>query len=418
MEIIEILRGNVFNFIFFKNFRALLKSEVEAAINGKQWLLSCFGPFKESAVLPNFIPDRSFEEVRMGYLEAAKTTGGTQQHVNELINQYNDAMTKLSQLKMATPDTINLIANIYNQSVQQDQSKPAAAASTNVFSLSNASNNQPQHQQNPFQMGGVFGATQQQQSTAMNAGSIFGGTTNSNPFQSPPQNSIFGAPMEPAPSAASSFTFSLGQQATQQSIFGSAPQPAPQSSIFGSSQPVQQAPGASIFGAQSNNFGSMFATSPTQQQPQPLSFASTNPAPSGIFGAAQQAPQSFAAPTGNVFNQFQPQAIPQPANTGNIFAQPSAVPTQNPFGIQTSAAAQQPPLPPTGSIFQIQQQNPNPNPPQSFGGNPFQTQQPPVIDESVYSRPEDLTPDELQAFQADMFQLGSIPLRPPPKQLC
>lgn len=54
-------------------FRTLLKGEIGNAVTGKQWMLSCFGPFKGSVVIPNFIPDRSFEEVRMSFLEAKKT---------------------------------------------------------------------------------------------------------------------------------------------------------------------------------------------------------------------------------------------------------------------------------------------------------------------------------------------------------
>jgi hypothetical protein len=59
--------------IFFFSQRTLLKGEIGNAVTGKQWMLSCFGPFKGSVVIPNFIPDRSFEEVRLSFLEAKKT---------------------------------------------------------------------------------------------------------------------------------------------------------------------------------------------------------------------------------------------------------------------------------------------------------------------------------------------------------
>lgn len=402
---------------FYFVLRALLKTEVESAINGKQWLLSCFGPFKESICIPN-LADRSFEEVRLDFLEANKN-GNVQQHVSELVSQYNDSMTKLNQLKLAAPDTIQLVANIYNQSVQSDSA------------LSNTHAAQPQSKPNPFQMGSVFGGSQQQQ-PAMNAGSIFGGSTAVNTFQPSNQSSIFGAPKEQPTTAASNFSFSLGQQAPQTSIFGAAqPQTTQQNSIFGSSaQPMQQLqPSQSVFGA--SNFAipsSIFSSAASQQQPQlppqgnsifgSSMFAQSPPAPPvGLFASVQSVPpqsSTFAQPaTNNIFGGFQPQPEVQQQNSGNIFAQSIAQPIatvapQTVFSMQQEAPAAPP-------VFQIQ-------PPatanqQPFGQNPFQTQ-PPVVDESAYSRPEDLTPEEIQAFQSETFQIEQIPLKPPPRNLC
>jgi nucleoporin-like protein 2 len=50
--------------------RQVLSTEIEAAKKGKQWPLSCFGPFKEKRSIPNFVDDMQFEEVRLQYLEA------------------------------------------------------------------------------------------------------------------------------------------------------------------------------------------------------------------------------------------------------------------------------------------------------------------------------------------------------------
>lgn len=384
-------------------------------------------------------------------MEASKS-GRAQQHVDELVSQYNDAVTKLNMLKSLTPDTVQLLASIYNESVSPtDQKKSSQPASTNVFATSNsASTTQPtQTQQNPFQMGNIFGGSQPQQSTGMNAGSIFGGAAvTSNPFQSSQQSSIFGGGMKEQPqSTTSNFTFALSQPAPQQSIFGAAAQPSPQSSMFGAAQPAQQMPTSSIFGGgQTNTFGSMFAAPaqqpqlPQQQQQQlqqqtSLPFGTSMFAPSqqvppstGLFSQAQQVPGSFGqaqqAPaqsslfqqaTGNIFSQFQAQSLAQPPSNANIFAQSAALPAQNVFGVQ-QAPPQQAPSVPSGSIFQIQQPSTN-QPQQGFGGNPFQTQPPPV-DDSAYSKPEDLTPDEMQAFQSESFTLGQIPLKPPPKHLC
>lgn len=444
-------------------FRTLLKSEVEAAITGKQWLLSCFGPFKESVVLPNFIEDRCFEEVRLGFLESSKTNQ-QQLHINELHSLYNDAMSKLNQLKVASPDTIQLVANIYNQSLQEP--KTTAQPGSSVFGSTNAPTLAPQQQSNPFQMSSAFSSSQQP-ATAMNAGSIFGGTATSNPFQS--SGSIFGGQKEQQPSA-STFSFNLNQQQQPQSVFGSAAQAIPQSSVFGSPQPLQQPQGSSIFGGQSNSFtagSSMFGAAQQQQPQQPNSifgqssiFAQPqqpqNPSSAGIFGSVQQpTPQDFPTSNQNIFGQFQAQQPPpmsqqpllnqqtlmsnlvpqqpmishqpmlqqqpimsqQPlmsqAPVTSLFTQPVTAPPQNIFGVQQSQMSQQPTQAPSGSIFQIQQTQ---NVQQNLA-NPFQ-QQPVLVDESVYSKPENLTPDEILAFQAEVFDIRNIPLKPPPKHLC
>lgn len=377
-------------------------------------------------------------------MEASKI-GRAQQHVDELVSQYNDAVAKLNMLKSLTPDTVQLLASIYNESVSPtDQKKSSQPASTNVFATSNSVSTQPtQTQQNPFQMGNIFGGNQPQQST-MNAGSIFGGAAaTNNPFQSSQQNSIFGGGMKEQPqSTASNFTFALSQPAPQQSMFSAAAQSSPQSSMFGAAQPAQQMPTSSIFGGgQTNTFGSMFAAPAQQPQPQlqqqqlqqqtSMPFGSSMFAPSqqvppsttlfsqaqqvpGSFGQAQQAP-AFQQATGNVFSQFQAQSPPQQPNNANMFTQSAALPTQNVFGVQ-QAPPQQVPSAPSGSIFQIQQPLTN-QPQQSFGANPFQSK-PPPIDDSAYSKPEDLTPDEMQEFQSESFTLGKIPLKPPPKHLC
>lgn len=383
--------------------------------------MSCFGPFKESTVIPNLL-DRSFEEVRLDFMEASKN-GTAQQHINELIAQYNDSMAKLNHLKMANPDTIQLVANIYNQSVQEQKATiEATPAATNVFAQTSTP-----LQQNPFHSSSVSSGG------LMKTSFNYEGST----FQAPTQNSIFGAPKEQSAPVVSNFTFSLGPQAPQQSIFGTTQQQPPQSSIFGSVQPIQQPQATtSIFGGQANTFGSasVFPVAMQQQNQAPQStsvfgssiFPQSQPAPvaAGIFGTplqntVQNQPFQQQQPvTGNVFGGFQSQPIqsdPQVQHTGNIFAQAAYAPSQNVFNMQQTVQVQQPPTSAPTSIFQIQQ--PNSNTQQMFGANPFQTQ-PPPIDESVYSKPEDLTPDEIQAFQADTFQLGSIPSKPPPRHLC
>lgn len=365
-------------------------------------------------------------------MEASKTgRGGQQQHVEELVSQYNDALNKLNQLKSLTPDTIQLLATIYNESTIPDNKK---SSTTNVFASSNATQQTAQSHQNPFQMGNIFGGSHQQQQT-MNTGSIFGSSTTSNPFQSQ-QTSIFGGGTkeQPPQSTASNFSFSLNHPTQQQSIFGfnqSTQQPQmPSSSIFGAGQtnifgstfgaPAQQPPqqtfGSSIFGQSKLSGSTMGLYNQAAQQP-PGTFESAQPLQqvTNALGQAQSGSAQntlFQQLNGNVFNQFQGQTAPQPQNASNPFTQ--TVLSHNVYAMQqTQQEQQQAPPAPAGSIFHIQQSNPQ----QVAGENPFQTQAP-QIDESVYSRPEDLTPEEIRAFQAGTFTLGQIPLKPPPKQLC
>lgn len=165
---------------------------MDSILNGKQWLLSCFGPFKESAVLPNFINDQSFEEIRLGFLENSKN-GNIQGYISNLMNEYNTAVQKMNELKMASNDTLQVVASIYNTS-NNDQKSNNVSQKT-----------QPQTQ-NPFQSSNIFGSfsqsqvipqsttsifnpqnPQQTQTQMMSAASIFGGTSSSNPFQSSQQ---------------------------------------------------------------------------------------------------------------------------------------------------------------------------------------------------------------------------------------
>lgn len=61
----------------------LIKSVVNdmfAVENSGQWLLSCYGPFKEKSIFPGF-EDYSFEEIRFGFYDALKN-GTIEQYVS------------------------------------------------------------------------------------------------------------------------------------------------------------------------------------------------------------------------------------------------------------------------------------------------------------------------------------------------
>lgn len=59
-------------------------NDMVALEHSGQWLLSCYGPFKEKAIFPGF-EDYSFEEIRFGFYEAMKN-GTIQQYVSILFD--------------------------------------------------------------------------------------------------------------------------------------------------------------------------------------------------------------------------------------------------------------------------------------------------------------------------------------------
>lgn len=145
-----------------------------------------------------------------------------------------------------------------------------------------------------------------------------------------------------------------------------------------------------------------------------------------------------AVPNGNIYifgqsNASTPaaqsifSAIPQqpPLASNTTFGQSTPRPPSNPF--------QQPPLghhtnSPTATsdnssvLGQTLNQPQQYQPPMTVGrGNDFERQSQssaPMNSLNVYSKMGELKPDELQAFQAQEFDLGSIPNRPPPRELC
>lgn len=124
--------------------------------------------------------------------------------------------------------------------------------------------------------------------------------------------------------------------------------------------------------------------------------APTNP-PNPFTQNAQATAQSiFAQATQNAFNQ--------PPNPSNIFGQAS----QSIFGQAEQTFAQQAQPAPT-NVFQ---QKPH----LDMNQNVFhqsRTEEP-----GIYSKLEDLTKEDLEAFSSDDFKMGFVPELPPPHSLC
>lgn len=122
-----------------------------------------------------------------------------------------------------------------------------------------------------------------------------------------------------------------------------------------------------------------------------------NSSPNTFGSNPQQPVQSIQQPQNMQLlqNQNQFQQKLQPNQTfGGLMSSPGTGNTNQPNPTQFGAIAQS---------------NQNPAPPV-----------PPTSDDSdsIYSKISDLNPDELKEFQAVEFNLNSIPLKPPPKELC
>lgn len=72
--------GNVSGNVDVDTLVKSVTNDMLALENSGQWLLSCYGPFKEKAIFPGF-EDYSFEEIRFGFYEAMKN-GDLEQYVS------------------------------------------------------------------------------------------------------------------------------------------------------------------------------------------------------------------------------------------------------------------------------------------------------------------------------------------------
>lgn len=442
-------------FSFFID-RTTIKQEMEAAIKGRQWPLSVFGPFKEKT---NLIPDEfdlSFEECRMQFLEA-QASNNFSMYQQQLINKIQEANSRMHSLLNVNKDVLQMAVNIYNNDNSYGGGAQgnamgtsgtgmfgAASSNTNTFggnanaassifgggSNSAASIFGGSHASTQNNTSSIFGGGLQSSATQPNANSIFGGggtqTAGTFGMQAAQSNSIFGGAMTNTPATSSLFGQSNApQQATTGSIFG-------QTSTFGSQQPQQSifskanAPpafGSSAFGsgpvaptAPSGLFGSA-AASAFGTQPQPFqSNPPQNASPFGMQGTTQSTfgqaatlgyAQSFGGTSAPFTSQLQ-QTMSQPTqNSSNIFGNLGQQATLTSFANQMPAQQQQ------GSPFGTQA------PPPAFGTNvQANVMQSQSNDSTLYSKMDELNPDQLAAFQADHFILGQIPNVAPPKELC
>ncbi|KPJ02477.1 Nucleoporin-like protein 2 [Papilio xuthus] len=287
-----------------------VKSDIQSALKGGQWIISSYAPFKEKPGYPG-LSDLSPEEARL-FMYEAKANNNVDQAVAYFDNLYRESRYKYEQLLQPTVNTIKILRNLY----KGESVTPTPQTS---FTPSN------------------------------NASSLFRsalGNTNTSVFN----------------------------QTTNQSVFG----------------PNTQTAAKSIFAeANQATFG------PTNTS----IFASNETAPKSLF--AQETQKIFGpTPTNNPVNVFV-------TTKQSIFAPTDSV-GQNVFPSQPAVNVFQKPDQPSDVFERKNSQN--------VFSNVFEQKS--DANDDIYSKLEDLSNDELEAFKSSEFKLGFIPELPPPRELC
>lgn len=312
-----------------------MKSDTEAAVKGKQWPLSSYGPFKEKPSLPN-LEDQSFEEIRALCYEA-KSGGTLQTILPQLSQQVADASYKMSMLcdlNNVNNNMLNMLVNLYN-SGESPANNQTALSGGNPFAMSSGvgggqsnslfGNSNMTQPQNPFGSN-IFGTA-----TATPSSNIFGGATSTS------TNSFFGQSNTPFGGGGNATTSVFGGQSafggSNPNSFGASSFGQTNSSPFSLSQIGQSAESNSkpstIFGTsqfqqtQNSIFGGPPAFGNQIVQPTKPSglFGSTNTTAPSMFGQSQN-----STPSG-LFSQVNSN---QPAGGGNLFGSSFSTQTQQP----------------------------------------------------------------------------------------
>ncbi|XP_075980071.1 uncharacterized protein LOC142979168 [Anticarsia gemmatalis] len=335
-----------------------VQADVQSALRGGQWILSCYSPFKEKPIFPG-ISDLSPEEARL-FIYEAKNNNNIEQAVTYMNNLFKETRQKYEQLLQPNINIIKILRSLYKGELV---ASPFSNAAQNTFSGASdpASSIFRSAVQNPQQNTAASIFSQGQQS-------IF--NTQPDPakdlFAKAASSNIFGQNQ-------SSNAFAQNQDASAQSIFATAVQNTKQtdaSSIFSSAN-------QSIFGAQPVKDASPFS----QNQ---------NSSP---FGQAPNSSPFGQAPSSSPFG---------PPQNSSPFGQP---PSTSPFAQSQNSS-------PFGQANIWQKTE---SPASIFG----QANKEIITnDPGVYSKVEELTEADMEAFKSDKFELGFVPELPPPQELC
>lgn len=260
--------------------------EILAAERGGQWLLSCFGPFKEQPCIPG-MDDVSPEEVRWEMYQGQKS-GNVDQMKLQFQQLCSEMSSKREALKNPTHETALML-----EKLQKGTKNPPSFSAKSNFTLST-----PQLTNNPPANNVFAPKTYQGTSSTGTFGSFNSTSAVPSLFnrQNPSTSSVFGA----KPAFGGSVIFG-NQQNTNNSIFGGVSKP--NNSVFGATQ-----------------------TMPT--------FGSTSQGGNSVFGvAATTSPTIFGQNSTNLFTNPQSNNLFPTSNASqnNLFANSTTITSVNPI---------------------------------------------------------------------------------------
>ncbi|XP_066149815.1 nucleoporin NUP42-like isoform X2 [Euwallacea fornicatus] len=183
-----------------------------------------------------------------------------------------------------------------------------------------------------------------------------------------------------------------------------------QSSNIFSSTAAPQGQNENIFGAAANTQNNVFAPSTNifASNPQPT-FVPQPQQSANIFSQNSSTSNIFSSPT-ETTNMF-PTSTPQP---NNVFGTPNnanSVANQSPMKLQLVSGAQNAPPSYSATIFGSVASN---QPTTPFGLNSSTSQ----VNTAIYSKPEELTKEEIQWFESVDLDIYNIPDKPPTYEMC
>lgn len=401
-----------------------LISEVTEWENNNMWPFSCVAFEKECPCIPEFT-DHSPEELRTAAYEAIQS-GNIQPYIQQaqtLINEYKQKRSQVKNMTMTMKQ--KLISIIEDYRLNKNKSGSSSSNSSSLFSKSKSAfggtpfgssssssslgstgsaNAFGSSGTSPLSAAGTSSAFGSSGASPLGTTSIFGATGSSSTFGSTGSSSTFGT----------KGTSPLGATAAS-SAFGTQP--------FSASNIQTQSGSHATFGTSAFGAGTLGSSSqvPGLENKTFAAFSGTQTGPSPLaFGAQQnQTSSSFGQETSNYTSSGFPTvaqsgfgASPftsQPQSTG-LFGKPAPTPAANVFGSFTQQ--------PSPSSFSTAGPTPSAFPSGGASPNAFpSTSASSISDSQKYTPLDQLTTEELEAFQAPTFTLGKIPTRPPPKEL-
>ncbi|XP_028178320.1 nucleoporin AMO1-like isoform X2 [Ostrinia furnacalis] len=278
-----------------------VETDVKSVLNGGQWILSCYSPFKEK---PNFpgIPDLSPEEARL-FIYEAKANNNLDQAVSYMNNQFVESRRKYEQLVLPNQAIVKVLRSLYRG---ETVASPFAGGQSSGFETNSAATS-------------IF-------RSAVQGTSVFGQNTNSSP-------SIF------------------SQNSVNQSVFGQT-SPNTKPSVFGQNTNTGFGQN-SAFDQKPNVFGSPTAESAKSIFAQASQNVFGPSSPSNVFAPSNADPAKsiFAQASQSAFNMNQAQPSTNAASIFSAASQSAFGKSSDPFNSQQQPASFGKPA---QNVFQVQ----------------------------------------------------------------